>query len=220
MTLALILALVFGALLFLTSLLSYKVENGRQFDLFNEFPYELMNGKTRGAFISRLNFSLFLVTLLPWTFFQIQSARGSNTLTMLTMIIFLALIAFVALTVIISLTNPSNEKTQNYLFVGESATLVISSGMEGFYILKVASGGMTIFMGIVCFIIALVSLGILVNPKLKNWPKLDAVAETDGTVTYKRPRPFVLAISEWALIILAYLFALATSVSLLLEATL
>lgn len=57
-----------------------------------------------------------------------------------------------------------------------------------------------VFMGL--FIaLALFVLIIAVNPKLKEWTKLEKVKLPDGTVGYDRPQVFVLALSEWVLIL-------------------
>lgn len=54
------------------------------------------------------------------------------------------------------------------------------------------------------------SLLVLVNPKLRSWARLDNV---DGT--YKRPKRFVLAYSEWALLTILFFNELVFFVQLL-----
>jgi len=45
--------------------------------------------------------------------------------------------------------------------------------------------------------LALFEVLVAINPRLKHWEKLEAVAQKDGTVAFERPRHFVLPLSEW-----------------------
>jgi hypothetical protein len=54
-------------------------------------------------------------------------------------------------------------------------------------------------LAIILFILALFAAFLLLNPGLKKWDKMDKVAKADGTISYVRPKRFVLAYSEWAL---------------------
>ena len=45
--------------------------------------------------------------------------------------------------------------------------------------------------------LSLAELVIAFNPRLKRWETLEAVAQKDGSVTYERPKRFVLPFSEW-----------------------
>ena len=224
MILAITLSLIFEALLLMTSFLAYQKGMKKKFDILSEFPYELMDKKSDLSLVTRLSFLLFFVTMVPWLFFQLEAGAISGTLSTMTWFVFASFAIFIALFIAISLTDPAIEKGHNFLFAGSSAFLAISSGTEGSYLIRISSsagsGSITtllILAAVLCFLIALASLGILVNPKLKNWPKLDAVSETDGTVTYKRPRPFVLAFSEWILLFLALAFSVIASLSLLIS---
>lgn len=57
-----------------------------------------------------------------------------------------------------------------------------------------------VFMGIF-IMIALFILILAVNPKLKDWTKLEKVKLPDGTIGYDRPKVFILALSEWLIIL-------------------
>lgn len=63
--------------------------------------------------------------------------------------------------------------------------------------------------------LALIEIVLAFNPRLKRWETLDSVTQKDGTVTYERPKRFVLPLSEWlstlvflVLTLLIYLAAL------------
>ena len=222
MTLAIILSLIFEAVLLTTSFLAYKKGMKRKFDVLSEFPFELMDRNSNLALVTRLTFLMFFVTLTPWLYFQLEMSSISDTLSAMGWFVLASFIAFIALFIAISLTNPSYEKAHNFYFAGSSGFLTISSGLEGTYLIRISQGTgneltstLLIVIAVLCFLVALLSLGTLINPKLKNWPKLDAVSEPDGTVTFKRPRPFVLALSEWLILLLAIIFSVLSSLSVL-----
>jgi len=71
-----------------------------------------------------------------------------------------------------------------------------------------------VFMGL--FIaIALFIVFIAVNPKLKEWTKLEKVKLPDGTIGYDRPKVFILALSEWVVILCSFVSELLFFLSLL-----
>ena len=55
---------------------------------------------------------------------------------------------------------------------------------------------------IILFLLAIAKGILLVNPKLSRWTELSSYMDQDGVVTTKRPRPFVLASSQWACLLL------------------
>ena len=65
--------------------------------------------------------------------------------------------------------------------------------------LQALSSSLGIFFAVIYFVLGAAVLIILLNPKLKQWAKLDSKPAEDGTVVIMRPRPFVLAFSEWLL---------------------
>lgn len=224
MILAIVLSIIFEILLLTTSFLAYKKGMKKKFDILSEFPFELMDKNSDLALVTRLTFIFFFVTLSPWLFFEVEMASISETLSAMGWFVLASFAIFMVLFIAISMTNPAYEKAHNMYFVGASGFLTISAGLEGTYILKISSSAgsditsiLLTATAVLCFLIAIVTLLMLVNPKLKNWPRLDAVAETDGTISYKRPRPFVLAFSEWILLFLAFAFSLVASASLLIQ---
>ena len=55
----------------------------------------------------------------------------------------------------------------------------------------------SLILAIIAGLIAIAILIITLNPKLKDWPRLEGVKQEDGTITYARPKIFWLAFSEW-----------------------
>ena len=93
------------------------------------------------------------------------------------------------------------------LFGGASIVTYFLSGIA-FLHLQAISSSVGLIFAVIFFVLAAATLGVQLNPKLKNWAKLDSKPSEDGTVIVSRPRPFVLAFSEWILIGIAMLSAI------------
>ena len=52
---------------------------------------------------------------------------------------------------------------------------------------------------------ALFDLFVAFNPKLKDWTKLERYTNSDGSISYDRPKVFPLAFSEWLIIFSLFL---------------
>ena len=70
-------------------------------------------------------------------------------------------------------------------------------------------------LAIICLVIALIKGLILVNPRLSKWTELQSSVGSDGVVTSSRPRPFILAFSEWLTLFLDILSLLIYIIGLL-----
>ena len=85
--------------------------------------------------------------------------------------------------------------------------LLLLSSVNGIIFLNLSKGTKNetaVFVtSIMQFVVALSSVFILINPRLKNWAQLEKVVDEDGGSSLKRPRPFVLAFSEWSIIFLS-----------------
>ncbi|MCR5079183.1 MAG: hypothetical protein K6B65_04645 [Bacilli bacterium] len=51
-------------------------------------------------------------------------------------------------------------------------------------------------------VLGVILLGLLLNPRLARWTELKSVMEEDGSMSTYRPKPFVLAFSQWLAIAL------------------
>ncbi len=120
--------------------------------------------------------------------------------------------------IFLNIFDVTHTKPHISLFTVFSALVILSGGLvfaRGLTSYKVYSDhGHKEIVFLVTEILAAVSVVItlllLLNPKLKTWPKLDNV---DGT--YKRPKRFVLAYSEWGLLTILFFNELVFFVQLL-----
>ena len=95
-----------------------------------------------------------------------------------------------------------------------SSSLVTTRGFVAFDVYRKHSTSEVLFLisASLSALIALFVIFIVMNPKLKTWPKLDQV---DGE--YVRPKRFVLAYSEWAILLALFLTEISYFLQLLVE---
>lgn len=82
---------------------------------------------------------------------------------------------------------------------------ILFCGMSGFYFAAVyrnLGDILSLIIAIFLFLGALISALLLINPKLKDWAKLEKNVGEDGLLSYHRPKRFVLPYSEWTLFFL------------------
>ena len=194
---------LFAAFIFF-GLWNYRKEQGRKYDFLTEFPYEMLGKKTAiSRFVSSL-LGAYLISLVLLCVFQISLFYQSSTLLPFIIVGGFLTLAYGIVTMFLSTLSASNEKAHLNLFVINAGFLVVNASMNGIF-LWAASRGLTMeiaskILGTICFFAAVAAVLVMMNPKLKDWPLLENVAEPDGTVSFRRPRPFILAWSEWILL--------------------
>ena len=107
-------------------------------------------------------------------------------------------VALVALTIV-----PAYEfKPHFFAFVSFAAMHVLGLALSSilFANLTGVNQGLALTFCILTGALGLASLGFMVNPKLSQWAKLDSKVEEDGSIVTSRPKPFVLAFTQWCLI--------------------
>jgi hypothetical protein len=61
----------------------------------------------------------------------------------------------------------------------------------------------------------IIQLGILLNPKLKDWAKLEKIEGTNEKPLYRRPTHFVMAYTQWFTLLNVMIWVLLTQVAYL-----
>lgn len=216
LVLSILLPILFFGLFVIFGISFYKAKNSRKFDFLTEFPYELLEANEGKEFLVRLFFDAFPLSMAFLTIFQITVHYESASLISFILLGGFIAIAFALSLISLSLVSASKEKAHTTRFVVSCALLTVLNFVNGIFLFSVSRGfkaevAMKVIGGI-CFLFALSSLLVMFNPKLKNWPSLESVSEIDGSVSYRRPRPFVLAVSEWVLILISLLGIIAASI--------
>jgi len=195
--------------------LAYKKKNDKKYDFLTNFPYELMANEAEPLEILTVIFyDAFLFSLSLLAIYQVMVNYQSSRLISFILLGGFFALAFAISMISLGLTPASKEKSHTTKFVISSALLLCYNFINGIFLFAVSKGykamvAMNVF-GALCFVVSLATFVIMLNPKLKNWPNLESVSEKDGTISYRRPRPFVLAFSEWGILLLTivgYLFA-------------
>ena len=60
-----------------------------------------------------------------------------------------------------------------------------------------------LIIGIITTLLSILQILIILNPKLKDWAKLEAFVDENKNINYRRPKIFILALSEWLTFLLS-----------------
>jgi len=93
------------------------------------------------------------------------------------------------------------------LYFLHGAFAITSASMEGFLLLAIGKNmpekqtALSVFAALL-FAVSFAIMLLWVNPKLLSFAKMDKEVGPDGNIILKRPKPFVLAFSEWLTVFL------------------
>lgn len=192
----------------LASTFNYKARFKLQYHLRSHFPYELnYHGKFQDNIYGNLIYVLYFaaVTVFLVLFDKVHTngylifalIAGAVTIISLSALIFIPIdhlrlhMLIVALAFIFSLTF--------------SFAIVLAS----YFKYKEHSSVSALVSLIISVVITALYAILILNPKLAHWAEMEDEKHEDGTVSKVRPKWFVLAYSEWALMIL-YIFSLVS----------
>jgi len=205
-----ILSIVFLGLFLLFSLIAFFDQNKKKYDFKNCFPYEINKYKlTRENVFGRV--ALILSALMVIYFLccypigKTGYEFGVSIFMAVTGILAAISMVFIIFTPIQNLKN--HLIFDILLFVGVLA-LTFSLGFYSLWPLKESLTNIDVkrtLVGVTAIFIVIGLVALVFNPKMKEWAQLKEKVEEDGTVTYERPKWFVLAYTEWIFIALIYI---------------
>lgn len=186
---------------YFVSLKNYKKRYKMDYRIRNYFPYEL---NYRMLFKDNMmgNIMLILASILYLACYIIALF---NRMTDFYYAIFAVgtIATFIPIALIFT---PLERTRQHMLFVTLSfAFSFLNVGLIAVESYRIFNSGINFALGLTSFIISII-IGLFIfvlilNPKLSSWGKMDQVTNDDGTISYARPKFFVLAFSEWMIII-------------------
>jgi hypothetical protein len=201
------------AILYLVVGIRLNKQEGRGYSILSYYPFELTEGLDykKSVFMRVLEGLSLLSSLTSIVLFIVLSGQvGWDRLGFLIAIAIFYLgseLSFLFIS-IVNLYFPKQHLAVYFLFAFSS---LCKAGMVGIYLinayhdtLKVA----VIVLASLSFLVGLFDLFAIVNPRLKNWDKMDKDVDASGLVSYKRPKVSALAASEWFL----YFFNLAVDI--------
>ena len=172
------------------------------------FPYEAYEKKKNSVGFYALIVFLASEALLNVSMFVNYSDTSADMIGLLVLSATLTVTMFFLIIRIHTLT-ASRERIHLTRFYLMGLGLFLLASLNGLIFLnlsKMSEKETAVFvLSIMQFVISLTVVFILVNPRLRNWAQLEKVVGKDGGSSLKRPKPFVLAFSEWSIIFLSVL---------------
>ena len=193
---------------------SLKDDRKRMYSILTDFPYEMMP-KNRKNYALIFLAGYFLLSLLTNVSMFINFYDYAPTITGLLIISAFLALSYAFFNLRIHKLTASLEKSHLGRFFVMGLTLILLTSINGIIFINLSKGcqleTLVFVLSIIMFVIALAVAIILVNPRLKTWAKLEKVVDEDGASSLKRPKPFVLAFSEWIVIFLGVLSYILTA---------
>lgn len=212
---------IFLPIFFVGVALLKKKSEKSDFSFRSYFSYELFFSEKKDAlyYILRIIGALaFLTPVLSGIYgLTLTLTRGSSDSSFFLGSVALFSFIFSLMQYWLTYCSLSYSKKHLTLFFCSDAALIISSGMAAFYFLAVYHNvylSSSLFLTIFLLLVVVVSIGVLLNPKLRDWDKMERAVKEDGSVYYIRPKRFVLPYSEWLLLLMSFVSNIAIIVGL------
>lgn len=215
----LVLLFVFFIFYMVTGCLSYKNRYKKNYDYLSCFPFEMSDSDDKNSHINKFACIGLAIIVAGSSFFLIYLNPTFSSLNSLGIVIgiitLFTMASFVGLNYIPAYVFKYH-LILSVVFFSLSALLDIVIGLTFFNLYSYLSmNKLAMTLAIICLVIALIKGLILVNPKLSKWTELQSSVGSDGVVTSSRPRPFILAFSEWLTLFLDILSLLVYIIGLL-----
>jgi len=200
--------LLLGASLFLG--IFERKKEAADFSLLRYFPAEVYSKHPRFGYLPYVLLAMaLLATTAPGvTLLSFMEGLGSSSKAYLSFALALEGLSSCLYFVLASF-HPSREKAHLLSYFASVASYMFLNGVYGTLLLawRETAGSESVPIAGACLFFALMALGLLFlfNPKLRDWYRMEAFSEPDGTVSYRRPRVIYLSLFEWLLLLLRLL---------------
>lgn len=194
------------ATLIVSGCIGHKKSAKRGYSFLSEFPFELNEGHDLASQVSRIAVYASAASLALSSSSLLWDSDFYPYLTFALIIAILGLLKAVGFVFLFKIP-AYNCKPHILVSVLYFAFNAILCAFEGIFFLNLRSASEAtalVLMG--CeFALALLLCLLSVNPKLSSWTKMETIGNADGTIDVVRPKPFVLAFSEWLAIFADFL---------------
>lgn len=190
--LSIVFAYVFGYL-------SFKEKTKQNYSLLQNFPFELQEDKGLCSNLSFIFASLFSLSCLAAStclFWDSSFYGGYLPLAIALSIVGLGKAVCSLLLFRVPAYSFKFHSLLDVFYFGLSALFCVLSGLTFMNLMKLEQGLGAAFM-IIEWVLAIGEIALLANPKIRDWTKLEVSVDKDGNSYASRPKPFVLALSEW-----------------------
>lgn len=183
-----------------------KKNNKEEFSFVSFFPYELFEVSGKQNIILRAIHIVSLLSPLAMASYLIAYlSMGSITYNTFSILLAFALTFSSISYLLITIIKPKYYKTFIFLFLLLAGSISIECVVFALLISKhgamVANPDMAFAFSMILYVLSVLNLVFLFNPKLKNWDKLEKEEDEQGTIHYLRPKVLFLALHEWILIV-------------------
>ena len=183
----------------------YKKSKKEKFRYYHNFPYEIdleLNKR------EKLPYRIFLIIYLISSFLPLSLIVSSYTIfskyapfyLITSLILIVPYFMYWILTIL-----PAKFIRQHTLvfaiFLAMTFVVACLVSVLAFLLFGLDCSILHLLIGVFAVAIALFILIIAVNPKLKNWTKLETKVTKDGTKEIVRPKYFPLAYSQWLILL-------------------
>ena len=188
----------------LFSCFNYKAKFRSNYDIRNHFPYEL-NYELRFADNLFGNIALVLSLIGSVFFFIFFSPDKSNGLLIFTLISGVIVAFDVGLIIFVPIKYLRAHMALDVFLFTFGFLIPCAGGVAGLLAYNSDAKLPHLVMAILLLIDAFIQFIVIMNPKLTRMNKMSQVTSDDGTITYIRPKYYVLAFSEWLLIFIYFI---------------
>lgn len=208
-----VLSIIFIALFFVFSLVSYFDANKKKFNFRNSFPHEINNYRlTRDNVYGKISFVVSIISLL--FFFSTYPIGLTGYHFGLAMYVALAGIMgalAMAIVVFVPFTNLKFRLIGDVTLFTSVFALNVGIGFFALWDLRdktIDINLLKVSIGIIALLIGIALIAFVANPKMKKWNKLEEKKSADGTISYDRPKWVILAYTEWIYLVAIFIDAL------------
>ncbi len=189
---------------------SYRLKQNHNYSFRNQFPFELTQGvgANNNIYIHILVL-FFTISTVIFGFYRI--AYPLADFSGLTFLISWTATSFVIYLIFIT----KFASVKRHLLVSSLLFIltIINGVMMGLYLQRSPALIQSPVPSIISYGLAFIALLLAVNPKLSRWSMMDKYEQQDGTIIVLRPKLFVLALTEWVLILLNILIMINSYLS-------
>ena len=184
----------------LFSILNYKNRFKMSYDLRNHYPYELnYNGQFKDNLIG--NVAIIASTIFSVAFYCLFNNQYTNGFFLFVLIAGCIYSVILASLVFVSLKYLKLHLTLVLFSIVLSFLIPFANAMACSLNYRDTNEAKSLVMAIINAVYCLFIFILMMNPRLSHWAELKEEKNNDGTVKYVRPKVFILAFIEWAIIL-------------------
>ncbi len=205
--------IAFGMTMFYGSVMFHRIQN-HSFDIRSEFPFEFMDGRESGLRLGRAFLLIWAIVDVALSAYLLVSLQAHQFLLWMSIIFTVSILLRDVCFFLLFCIPAFQFKPHFFAFVSSSGLTAFSSAVAVIICFNAREhvGALAIVFAVLFALVGLFAMLIMVNPKLANWAKLDSSIDESGAVVEKRPKYFVLAFSEWLVILSGLILSVATTI--------